>query len=160
MAAPEPELFEFREDDPAPVLPHMAELAEAHRGWINLQPGVREEDATQVSSSLFGIFSGRGPQVPVCTWTPGEARRRGNVEPPSVGIEHGSGPKAANRLAGVGLRLPAGWRVLQDHPKRGLVVAVRAEARHEVVLGWLLAAGRELSTIQPTGSWLATVHRR
>ena len=61
--------------------------------------------------------------VPVCTWVPGERSRNG-IEHVALGIEHGSGIKAVERLRERGVRLPEGWEVMQDHPKRGLVVAV------------------------------------
>ena len=151
-----PELIEFRPEASATVLDRMAVLTRDHSGWINFQPGV-PPDTAPPRSSLFGLFSGRGPEVPVCTWTPGEKRRRG-VEPESVGIQHGTGPRVADRLRDEGWPIPDGWRRLQDHGKRGLVVAVPPGTPHGAVLEWLLGAGERLSVVPLTGTWLASVH--
>jgi len=64
--------------------------------------------------------------------------------------------RAAARLAERGLPLPAGWRVTQDHPKRGLVVSAAAD--EAAMLEWLLRAGELLSVVVPTGIWDAAVY--
>ena len=46
---------------------------------------------------------------------------------PSIGVDHGSGRGAGDRLREAGLSAPDGWLLRQDHPKRGLVW----EAPHE-----------------------------
>ena len=152
-----PELIEFRPNTVETVLERMDVLARDHSGWINFQPGVPPDLAPPGRSSLFGLFSGRGPEVPVCTWTPGERRRRG-VEPASVGIQHGTGPRVADRLRDAEWPIPEAWRRLMDHGKRGLVVVVPADTPHTDVLAWLLGAGERLSLVPVTGTWLASVH--
>jgi hypothetical protein len=62
------------------------------------------------------------------------------------------------RLATAGLVLPEGWKLVQDHPRRGLVVAPARGAGSESVLGWLLEAGTILSAVRLTGDWQAEVH--
>ncbi len=153
-----PELVEFRPDAAEAVVGHMAAMAATHDGWINLQPAVDAEDAPRGGSPLFGIFSGSGPPVPLMTWTPGERRRRG-FGPITVGIQHGAGPKAADRLRESGHPVPEAWMVLQDHPKRGLVTAVPADADHATVLRWLIQAATVLSTVALVGDWRAAVYR-
>ena len=135
----------------------MDDLAERHNGWINFRPGIPEDAATDARSSLFGIFSGRGPDPPVCTWTPGVRTRRG-FDRASVGIHHGAGPAAVKRLQELGWDVPPGWRRLQDHAKRGLVLTVDPSASHADVLRWLLGAGAALTSLPLTGTWLASVH--
>jgi hypothetical protein len=108
---------------------------------------------------MFRLFSGRGPLAPVCTWVPGERTRRG-VEHVSVGVQHGSGPKAADRLADAGVPIPSAWHLFSDHPKRGLVVAVPTNEANATVLEWLLRAGTVLSAVTLTGTWRALVHVR
>lgn len=56
--------------------------------------------------------------------------------------------------------MPEGWRVVQDNPRRGLVVQVPETAAHTTVLDWLLRAAAELTTVDLTGTWRARIHRR
>jgi hypothetical protein len=141
------EEFEFQESDTAPVL---AALARSGGGWLNLQPGMRDDDVPE-PRTLFGtLFTARGPQVPIATWVPAED---------SAGIQHAAGPKAAARLAEAGVPVPDGWRVVQDHPKRGLVMRVPQGTPDADVITWLLAAARELCGVPLTGDWLASVYR-
>ena len=116
------------------------------RGWVNLQPGVAEEDLPPPTSSLFGLFTARGPVIPLCTWHPGER---------SAGVQHATGPKVVTRI-----EVPQGWRVVQDHPRRGLVVRVPADVEDLDVLQWLVAAGVRLCPVPTTGQWLAELHAR
>jgi len=161
---PPSETLQFLRSEPDVVAERMTTMAAAHGGWINLRPQVHDEggaedapEATAVQpAGLFSVFGGGGPPVPLCTWTPGEQRRRG-VEPASVGIQHAVGPKAARWLVEFGTPVPDGWAVVQDHPRRGLVVRPPADATSEVVLGWLLEAGDALCRLPLTGWWRAAV---
>jgi len=128
----------FEPADLGPVLDALGE-----RGWVNLQPEVADiEEADRPGS--FGIFSSRGPVVPFATWHRGER---------SAGIQHGTGPKVARRID-----VPEGWRVMQDHPKRGLVVRVPPGVPDDEVLRWLLATGEQLCPAPLLGRWVAEVH--
>lgn len=132
------QIIVFQPPDLAPVL-----AALDARGWVNLQPEVADiEEADRPST--FGIFGSRGPVVPFATWHAGER---------SAGIQHGTGPKVARRLD-----IPPGWRVVQDHPKRGLVVRVPEGVPQEEVLRWLLATGEALCPVPLLGRWVAEVH--
>ena len=126
-------------------------------GWINFDAGV-DKDVPVPSRSLLGnVLAARGPDLPHCSWVP-EANA-----PTSIGIQHASGTRALARLANAGMPLPAGWQRLQDHPRRGLVLAVPASAAPDdldELLVWLLRAGHELSTVPLNGYWLATMHQR
>lgn len=152
-----PELVEFRPDEAGAVVAAMAAMHAAHEGWINVQPAVNEDDLPAPGSPLFGIFSGSGPAVPLITWAPGEKRRRGFGRS-TVGVQHGSGPKAADRLRESGRPLPEGWVVVQDHPKRGLVAAVPPDADDADVLAWLIDAATALSRVPFTGTWRAAIY--
>jgi len=143
-----PERLELRVDDRAEVVARMDELARAGRGWINLWPAVDPDDEPPPRSVLGGLITARGPEVPLCTWTP-----------ESIGVQQATGPRTAARLASLGLAVPDGWRVTQDHPKRGLVLQVPADADHDRVLGWLLQAGTLLSAVTVGTAWRAQVHR-
>jgi hypothetical protein len=158
VVTPPTEVVEFLRTEPEPVVRHMERLQAAHRGWINLRPQVRdEEEAEERPSGVLGAFSSAGPPVPLCTWTAGEQRRRG-LGPSSIGVQHASGPKAARRLAELGAPVPQGWQVVQDHPRRGLVVRPPAEEPLADVLTWLLWAGQWLCGPAVTGWWKAAVY--
>ena len=148
---------EFHRDDRRAVVEQMMELSDG-RGWINFDAGVDEDVPVPARSGLFSVFSGRGPDLPHCNWVPAAGG------PTSIGVQYASGVGAVKRLAGSGVTVPAGWRVLQDHPRRGLVIAVPvAETTsvhdHDEVLIWLLAAGSVLTTVPLSGHWLATIVR-
>lgn len=150
-------MIEFDADHPAAVLDAMRDVATRDaRGWINLQPAVDPDDVPS-QGGVFRIFSARGPQVPLCTWTPPAAGRRA---PPvtSIGVQHGAGARILPLLAEAGIEVPGRWRVLQDQPKKGLVIAVPAEDDHTEVLVWLVAAGEACCPTRHHG-WVAAVHR-
>ena len=131
----------------------MLSMADSGSGWINLSPGLDVDVPPPPRSALGSLLGSRGPTVPLGTWTP--AHRR---DPASVGIHHGEGPRAVALLAERGVTLPEGWRRLQDHPKRGLVLiptpAISAEQLDEV-LDWLLRATGALCPVRRTGEWRA-----
>ncbi len=126
-------------------------------GWINVGPGLREEQIERLPApTLLGRwFSGRGPAVPMGTWTPARAASAR----PLVGIEHGAGPKALDRLRDAGAPLPQGWRKVQDHAKNGIVVEPSASASHRDMLRWILAACQSLCVIETEDHWIAKIHR-
>lgn len=146
----------------------MVELEALGRGWINLGPGLRDDqiDRLPAPSALGRWFSGRGPVVPMGTWTPavrvgepagGRAGRK--PSPAVVGVAHGAGPKALDRLRDAGLDLPAGWRKVQDHAKRGIVAEAAPVAGPAEVVAWLVSACWSLCPIEIEDEWLAEIHR-
>ncbi|MCU1355704.1 MAG: hypothetical protein JWM89_1122 [Acidimicrobiales bacterium] len=155
VAVTAPEELEFDEDDLTPVVAEMAALAGAAAGWINFLPAVEEGHELPPRNFIAAIFSSRGEAVPLSTWS-APATPGGRA---TVGIEHGSGPKALARLAEQQLVLPAGWVKVADHPRRGLVVTAPGGADHAEVLWWLLAAAHALSVPPLTGDWLARIYR-
>jgi hypothetical protein len=150
-----PLVVEFHEDRRAQVVEHMATIAAAGKGWVNLSPGLDMDDAPSPQSPLGSIFSSRGPTVPLATWTPAQGR-----EPATIGIEHGEGPKAEDMLAETGVPVPEGWRVVQDHPKRGIVVQVPGGTGEDAMLDWLLRAAGVLCAWPRTGEWRALCYVR
>ena len=142
-------------DDLDAVVALVAALATPGAGWLNLLPEVDPELEPPPRGVLAAIFSARGPAVPLATVTapesPGGAL--------TVGLEHGAGPKALDRLEERGRPRPDGWRKLADHPRRGLVLAVPASTDPAELLRWLLDAARLLSPVPLTGSWLARAYR-
>ncbi|MBO0892832.1 MAG: hypothetical protein J2O39_00510 [Acidimicrobiales bacterium] len=156
----------FRPEEPGEVLALMARLEE-DGGWLNLSPVPDEETAAprrQWLPHLFDLLLDAGPDVPVCTWVPanGATGKRSSRGAPttSIGVQHPSGQRAIERLRQAGIDPPGGWRVDQDHPRRGLVLSAPAGGDHRVTLEWLVRAGEFLSLGPPARSWVATAHRR
>jgi len=154
----------FHRSEPDEALAAMAELSGSGQGWINFEPEV-PEDVEVPGPGLFSFMSARGPAVPLATWIPARVTRRGRAVPATLGLQHPAGVRAAARLAEHGLERPPGWRVTQDHPKRGLVVAVGGPPGvadsgpdQAQVLEWLLRAAELLSMVPPTGWWAAAVY--
>ena len=152
----QPDTIKFDDGDRDAVLAAMAEVADGS-GWINVQPVVNPDDLPPIGNALFGIFSSRGPLVPLCTWTPAGLSKRETYT--SLGVQHPTGTKAAARLAERGVPVDDGWRVLRDSPKGGLVVGVPADEPHAHVLDWLLRAALALSLADNHGRWVAFVYR-
>jgi hypothetical protein len=150
-----PQELPFDEDDLAPLVAVIDELAAAGKGWVNLLPQVEEGHEPPPRSFVVELFSARGDAVPKATWTPPEkAGQRAKI-----GIQHGSGPKAIKRLADADLPLPDRWMKEADHPRRGLVVNIPDGTDTTDVVWWLLAASHALSVVPLTGSWMAHVYR-
>jgi hypothetical protein len=146
-----PEQIDFLVDDRATVLARMEQLSERKKGWINLSPALDEDEDPPPRSSTFGLFSGRGPDVPLCTWVPGP--------PVEVGIQHGAGAKAVAVLRDLGRPVPDPWRVTQDHSRRGLVVLIPDGTPDDQVLDWLLKAGTALAShLKLAGWWRAAIY--
>lgn len=154
----EPLVIEFHETRRAPVVQHMVELATNRKGWINLSPGLDLDEPPPQRTALAGLIGARGPDVPLGTWTAPTNKAR---EPSTVGIHHAHGPKVVARLDELRLPVRTGWRVLQDHPKRGLVCAVPATTdatELDMVLEWLVKATGALCRFPRTGEWRAMVY--
>ena len=137
----------------------MDQLGAAHDGWINLHPQVRPEDEPPPRSGLTTLLlAGPVHDIPVCTWVAGKFVRHGRANQTPIGVQHAAGAKVLGRLATAGLVLPEGWALVQDHVRRGLVVAPAAGTDNGAILSWLLEAGTILSVVRLTGEWQAVVH--
>ena len=150
-------VFEFRFEEPASAVAEMDALGEGHSGWINFRPALPPENEPPPPAGIGALFSTAVHDVPTCTWVPGKAGRHG-VEADSLGVQHSAGTKALAQLGSLGLSLPQGWRAVQDHPRRGLVLRPPVGTGHGEELGWLLQAGTTLSSIRLSGEWRAEVH--
>ena len=150
----QPTYVEFQPDRAEEVVAAM----EAGAGWVNFEPAVDVEDVAAAGSSTFSIFSGRGPVVPLGTWTPPATQGRGRRDPAMLGLQHPAGSKAKPLLAELGHPVPEGWVVVQDHVRKGLVVALPETVVAADALAWLLRAARLLSTIPLQGGWRAAIY--
>jgi hypothetical protein len=157
VPAREPDIVEFHEQRRSPVVDRMVELTAEQSGWINVSPGLDVDVPPPPRSALAAIFGSKGPTVPLGTWTPAQGR-----SPASVGIQHSQGVKAVATLAERNVAVPNGWRRLQDHPKRGLVLEptpATSPDELDAVLDWLLRATGALCPVRRTGEWRAYVYR-
>ena len=152
----EPRYLEFSPERLDEVVATMRAMTDAHEGWINFEPSIHVEDVPP-DTGFFSFLSGRGPAVPLGTWTPPSAPKRGRAEPAMIGLQHGAGANAKARLAEVGRPVPDGWVVTQDYAKKGLVVAVPPVADPGDVVRWLLDAAAALTVIPLTG-WRAAIY--
>ncbi|MCL4421841.1 MAG: hypothetical protein M1115_01505 [Actinobacteria bacterium] len=147
----------FRAREPDVLLGRMAELAESRSGWVNLQPGIHPEDEPPASSGLLDLFEPHAAEIPICTWVPGRSKRRKTL-PDTIGVQHASGTKVVARLDFLGVGMPSGWRWVQDHPRRGLVILLPQGASLQRVVDWLFSAAEALSPVELTGEWRALIH--
>jgi hypothetical protein len=150
-------VIDFRLEELGVVVEQMDLMGNAHTGWLNFRPAVPEEEEPPAPTGLDMLFSTAVHDVPICTWMAGKTNRHG-VAPDSLGVQHSAGTKTLAHLASLGLALPTGWRVVQDHPRRGLVVLAPAGTGHLEELSWLIQSGTLLSTVRVTGEWHAEVH--
>ncbi|HWJ60513.1 MAG TPA: hypothetical protein VNS19_00970 [Acidimicrobiales bacterium] len=148
----------FDEDDIDDVAAVLADLDARTTGsassWVNFVPEVEQGHEPAPRNPVVAIFSARGDAIPLATWT-APAKPGGR---PNLGITHGSGPKALDKLARYGVDLEPGWLKVADHPRRGLVVACPREVEPDHALWWLLTATHVLSVVPLTGHWLAQVY--
>jgi hypothetical protein len=159
MVRSRPEEIEFLADQLGPVLDRMAAVTAAGSGWINIRPIIDAEHEPPPPGPL-SIFGGSIHKVPTATWMPGKLERSGSISATRIGLQHSGGPRLAAQLRELGLPLPQGWRVVQDHPRRGLVAKLPDGANgadDAEVLGWLIRAAGTLCAVPSTGRWRAEV---
>lgn len=160
MTRARPEDIEFTPGDVDELLDRMAAIKAAGVGWVNLRPVIDREHEPPAPGPL-AIFGGSPHKVPVATWIPGKQAPDGAVKPTTVGLQHSSGPRVVARLRDLGLPLPEGWKVTQDHPRRGLVARLSADSSDSSdaeALDWLVRAGTALCAVPATGRWRASLH--
>ncbi len=143
-------------DDPE-LLGQTAEVQSHGTGWINIEP-VIDEEYEPAPPGPFAFLGGSTHKVPTATWMPGKRQPGGAVKATTIGLQHAAGPHLARTLRDLGLPLPEGWRITQDHPRRGLVALVPADADNRAVMSWLLEACAAACTVPTTGRWRASVH--
>ncbi len=150
--------MEFTPPDVSGVAGALANLRAAGSGWINLLPGI-DEGAVDVQqpTGLFAFFGNRTPPVTMATVMPAKVDRR-DGEGMTVGLMHPTGTKAVARLAEVGVAVPEGWVVRQDHVRRGLVLRTPVGAAEAEVIEWCVRAGTALCRAEMTGRWRAVVY--
>ncbi len=157
MTRSRPVELEFTAPDDPALLAELDAIAEAGTGWVNIRPVVDEEHQPPPPGP-FAFLGGSTHKVPTVTWLPGRIAPDGSRKPTTVGLLHAAGTRVALRLRELGLPVPDGWRITQDHPRRGLVALVPAEEEPAAVVGWLLRAAAAVCTVETTGRWSAAIH--
>lgn len=134
----------------------MQRLRAAGDGWVNLVPGVPQDEVEEPTRTIFSaLFGTASPPVTMATWEPPRPHRHGHV---TVGIMHPRGRFAVRQLATAGVEVPPGWRVRQDHGRHGLVVYPAPHAPDHQVLDWTLRGAAALSMVPLTGTWRVRVY--
>ncbi len=150
--------IEFVPPELSRVATSIEQLRSAGGGWVNLMPGVDEEMAQpQPAAGLFAFFGNRQAPVTMATIVPPRVDRR-DREGMTIGLMHPTGGKSVARLAEAGVSIPEGWTVLQDHPRRGLLVRTRPDDAGADAAAWSVKAGTALCRVETTGSWRAVVY--
>jgi hypothetical protein len=147
-----PERFGFLRHRPDELIDGVARLLAVGQGWVNVGPDPEEVDPRAFARP--SIFSARGPAAPMSTLVVG---RGGSAH--ELGVVHGAGRRAADLLREAGVDLPAGARVLADHPRRGLVLAVPGGTAAEDLAWFLLRAASQLTTVPLGDHWVAEIYR-
>ncbi len=156
-AAPDPLELEFVSPEDPELLGHMSQLAARGAGWINVEP-IIEEEYEPAPPGPFAFLGGSTHKVTTATWVPGRHQPGGAAKPTTVGLQHAAGPHVARSLRQLGVPLPDGWRITQDHPRRGLVAVVPSGSDNGSVMGWLLHASAATCAVPTTGRWRASIH--
>lgn len=151
------ERFEFSPTTAGGVLEAMTTISEAADGWINLLPGIDEDQEVSAPTGITALLAPRVPGALMGTWAPEVVTRRGR-QGAKIGLLHTAGRFAARQLASLGLPLPDGWVVRQDNPRRGLIVLASLNAPNKEVLDWMIAAGTALCGLETSGMWRADVY--
>lgn len=141
----------FRRSDPSTLATAIESAAGRGDGWINVRP-----DPDEVDPRVLGrpsVFSGRGPTIPMGTFVVGA----GGGEH-QVGIEHGAGKDVARLLKEAGVAFPSGTRLVQDHPRRGLILAVPTTTPAAELATLILRIASELTSIALTDRWIADIY--
>lgn len=110
-----------------------------------------EDENLVPDSALFGFLAARGPANPLATLMTPKKDADYLLE---VGIQHRAGTKAAAQLKEAELYGPTHARVVQDHPRRGLVVKWPEDEDMVALAAWLFPAMRELARAPSTNAIL------
>ncbi len=157
MTRARPVELEFLSADDPELQAHMAQVQAGGTGWINIEP-VIDEEYEPAPPGPFAFLGGSTHKVTTATWMPGKRQPGRATRSTTVGLQHAAGAHVARTFRDLGLPLPDGWRISQDHPRRGLVVQVPADADNRSVVRWLLEASSATCTVPTTGRWRASVH--
>lgn len=151
MARTPPTVIEFEGEIPTELLEAYSKMLAARSGWVNLLPEVVEPEEG-VRRRLIDA----NPLTSMGTALTARSRRR---PLPRLGVAHPQGRVKLSDLAASGLALPAGWRLVSSHARRGLVVDPAPQSSALEQLDWLLEATAALCPLPSTGRFRAELHQ-
>ena len=151
--APTPPTVETIPNDPAVLAAVFDAVVAAGRGWVNVMPELPEGTEVPATPNALAVFNKRGPVVPLGTWVPPSAGRRGET-PAEIGIQHGTSMKGTEALADSDAAVPPDWRVFSDHPRKGTSVQPPPGTTTLQEATWLLAALVRLCLPPHTGRFI------
>ncbi len=144
-----PDRIAFQRQEPAALTLALQRVLDARRGWVNVQPDLDGIDPRSLARP--SIFAARGRAIPLGTFVP--ATQPGGEH--QLGVEHGAGRHAADQLRGAGVVFPTGARLVQDHPRRGLVIAIPDGTAMSEVATLLIDIVTELTAVVIGDRWIA-----
>ncbi len=118
---------------------------------MNTQPDPDELDPAALARP--SIYSGRGRAAPLGTFVPGTGGAAHQV-----GLQHGAGRRAAQQLRDAGVTFPAGARLVQDHPRRGLVVEIPLGTAAVAVAELLVQMASQLTVVPLGERWVVEIY--
>ena len=118
---------------------------------FNIEPDV-DERSIHTGSIFWKAFSSRGPRIPQFTWT-SATDRKGNYQPSEIGLTHPTGIAVLERIKGFQINIPDEWRLIQDHPKRGIVFQLPATYDSEEVVMFATSVIPVVSPFEFAGSF-------
>ncbi len=148
-----PLVVAFDRFTPTALVEAIAARIAAGTGWINVHPSHDEVD--QRALGRPGFFAARGPTIPLGTFVVGSGSTAHQL-----GLEHAGGRGAAAVLQQAGVALPPGTRLVQDHPRRGLIFALAADSEPATVATLLVEAAVQLTPIPLPQRWFAEIYER
>ena len=119
--------------------------------WFNIEPDV-DERSIHTGSIFWKAFSSRGPRIPQFTWT-SATDRKGNYQPSEIGLTHPTGIAVLERIKSFQINIPDEWRLIQDHPKRGIVIQLPATYVSEEVVMFATSVIPVVSPFEFAGSF-------
>ena len=119
--------------------------------WFNIEPDV-DERSIHTGSIFWKAFSSRGPRIPQFTWT-SATDRKGNYQPSEIGLTHPTGIAVLERIKSFQINIPDEWRLIQDHPKRGIVFQLPATYDSEEVVMFATSVIPVVSPFEFEGSF-------
>jgi len=119
--------------------------------WFNIEPDV-DERSIHTGSIFWKAFSSRGPRIPQFTWT-SATDRKGNYQPSEIGLTHPTGIAVLERIKSFQINIPDEWRLIQDHPKRGIVFQLPATYHSEEVVMFATSVIPVVSPFEFEGSF-------